>query len=160
MRYFLKFILPKILILCLVLALDLITKHLFYGVNNTVIPNVIGFRECQLNTGGAWSFMSGNVILLAIITIVFIICAIVFDIFFKNTNKIYIVSFSFILGGAVGNLIDRFAFGGVKDFLFFEFMPNFPTFNIADSFLCIGFILLAIFILFIYKPLNQNQIKQ
>lgn len=151
MKNFLKVSLPKILIIFCVLALDLLTKHLFYGVRQDFIPNLIAFRECELNTGGAWSVLSGNVVLLAIITFVFVICAIIFDIFFKNKSKLYFISFAFILGGALGNLIDRIFLGGVRDFIFFEFMPNFPTFNVADSFLCVGFVLLCIFVLFFYK---------
>lgn len=162
MKNFLKVSLPKVLIIFCVLALDLLTKHLFYGVSQGFIPNLIGFRECELNTGGAWSFLSGNVVLLTIITLIFVICAVVFDIFFKCKSKLYSVSFAFILGGALGNLIDRLFLGGVRDFIFFEFMPNFPTFNVADSFLCVGFILLCIFVLFFYKKeenLNKNSKK-
>ena len=156
MKNFLKYSLPKILIIFCVLALDLLTKHLFYGVNQNFIPNLIGFRDCTLNTGGAWSVLSGNVILLAVITAIFVIAAAIFDIFFKNKSKLYTVYFEFILGGAVGNLIDRIFLGGVRDFIFFEFMPNFPTFNVADSFLCIGFVLLVNFVLIDYKSKDKT----
>lgn len=157
MKNFLKVTLPKILIIFCVLALDLLTKRLFYGDNQDFIPGFLGFRDCGLNTGGAWSVLSGNVILLIILTSVFVIGAIIFDVLFKNKSKLYTISFAFILGGAVGNLIDRIFLGGVRDFIFFEFMPNFPTFNVADSFLCIGFILLIIFVLFVYKSKDENK---
>ncbi|MBQ3047460.1 MAG: signal peptidase II [Clostridia bacterium] len=156
MGKFLKYILPKLIIVGIVLALDLVAKSVLYGNNTNFIPSLIAFRDCELNTGGAWSFLSGNVTLLVILTSVFLVVAIIFDIFFKNQHKLYIVSFSFILGGAIGNLIDRIVFGGVRDFIFFEFMPTFPTFNLADCFLCVGFILLAIFVIFIYKGSNQD----
>lgn len=157
MKNFLKVLLPKILLIFCVLALDLITKHLFYGVSSDFIPGLIAFRECELNTGGAWSVLSGNVILLVILTSVFVIAAVVFDIIFKSKSKLYSISFAFILGGAIGNLIDRIFLGGVRDFIFFEFMPNFPTFNVADSFLCVGFILLIVFVLFVYKSKEQAE---
>ena len=53
-----------------------------------------------------------------------------------------------MIGGAVGNLIDRVAFKYVRDFIFLDFFPTFPIFNLADSFLCVGAVMLAIYILF------------
>ena len=61
------------------------------------------------------------------------------------------------MGGAVGNLIDRIFLGGVRDFIYFIFVPNFPTFNVADSFLLIGTILFAIYAIFIYKPQEKDK---
>ena len=66
----------------------------------------------------------------------------------KIKTSIYTISISFIVGGAIGNLIDRIFLGGVRDFLYFEFYPSFPTFNVADSFLCIGIVLMLIYIFF------------
>ena len=61
-----------------------------------------------------------------------------------------------VLGGAVGNLIDRaFRPDGVVDFLDFHFWSyNFPTFNVADCFIVIGTILLSYYILFVIKDEN------
>ena len=58
-----------------------------------------------------------------------------------------------ILGGAIGNLIDRVLRPeGVVDFLnFYIFSYNFPAFNVADSFITVGTAILAIYIFFIYK---------
>ena len=57
----------------------------------------------------------------------------------------YNVVLGFILGGAMGNLVDRFFVGEVTDFISFIFFP--PVFNVADSFLVIGFSLIIILIL-------------
>jgi signal peptidase II len=53
-----------------------------------------------------------------------------------------------ILGGAIGNLIDRIRFGYVVDMLHFTLI-DFPVFNVADSFMVIGTILMAYYLLFI-----------
>jgi signal peptidase II len=59
---------------------------------------------------------------------------------------------SFILGGAFGNLVDRVVKGSVADFLDLYFGSyNFPTFNIADSFVVIGTGILVFYLLFVYK---------
>jgi signal peptidase II len=57
-----------------------------------------------------------------------------------------------VLGGAIGNFIDRVSKGKVVDFLDFYFGNyNFPTFNIADTFIVLGTIILAVYILFFNK---------
>ena len=53
-----------------------------------------------------------------------------------------------MIGGAVGNLVDRIMLNYVRDFIFLDFWPTFPIFNIADSFLCVGTVMLAIFLVF------------
>lgn len=63
----------------------------------------------------------------------------------KNINKMALAGFALMLGGAVGNMIDRFRFGAVVDFLHFYYDKwHFPAFNAADTFISVGvaFILL------------------
>lgn len=65
----------------------------------------------------------------------------------RTTNKWLLVSLSLIIGGAIGNLIDRVKFGAVLDFIyvhvyFFEY--HFPAFNVADSMITIGAIVLLL----------------
>jgi signal peptidase II len=67
-----------------------------------------------------------------------------------------LIGLAFVLGGAVGNLIDRIFLGGVRDFIRFDFF-DFPVFNIADSFLTVGCVMLAVFILFLYRPKGENK---
>lgn len=75
------------------------------------------------------------------------------------------VSSGLILGGALGNLIDRVVIGSVRDFLdavFIETLTgySFPVFNGADVFVVVGVIMLAVYILFmhdkIYKPKDKK----
>ena len=138
----------KIILIFIIIGLDLVTKDLFFGDTKTIIPNIIGIRDSSLNTGGAWSILSGETWLLVLLTFVFLIFAFIFDALFETKSKLYFVAFSFIIGGTIGNLIDRLVLGGVRDFLYFEFYQMFPTFNVADSFLCIGMFLFALFVLF------------
>ncbi len=142
----------KTLLIALVVALDLITKSLFYGENKTFIPYIISCREAgALNTGGAWGMMGDSMWVLIIFTLIFLFLVVFLEVKWKNNHLLYSIAISFVVGGALGNLIDRIFLGGVRDFLYFEFWVDFPTFNVADSFLCVGVVLLAIYILFVYK---------
>ncbi len=153
-----KSLIIKLVIVCFIIALDLITKHFFYLKDIQIIPFFISFRNAYgLNTGGAWGVFSQNVICLVIISLIFLVAVIIFDIFFKCENVLYLIAFSFIVGGTIGNLYDRIALGGVRDFMFFEFLPDFPTFNFADTFLCIAMLLLFIFVIFFYKPKEKGK---
>ena len=141
----------KICLVVLIIVIDLITKELLFGVDLTIIPHILSSRSTHgyLNTGGAWGILGDNMWLLILITLLFLGLVVFIEIKWKNTNALYSVSLSFIVGGAVGNFIDRIFLGGVRDFLYFEFYPSFPTFNVADSFLCVGVFLMLIFIFFV-----------
>ena len=152
MKQSLKTNLLKVIIIFSVIFVDLLTKHFLYESNFILIPGLIGGRYSSLNTGGAWSILNDKMWLLILLSMLFVVVAVVFDIFFKTENKVYSFAFGFVLGGTIGNLIDRLFLGGVRDFLYFEFWPTYPTFNFADVFLLFGMILLFVFVIFIYKP--------
>ena len=101
------------------------------------------------NKGAAFGFLSwlknSNAILivLSLVTIIFFVAILI-----KNQKKINTlgkIAFGFILGGAVGNLIDRIQHGSVKDFINFHYKQfSWAPFNFADAFICIGVLLLLI----------------
>ncbi len=133
----------------LVLTLDMISKHFLFDVEYfNLIPNVLSIASNGGNTGAAFGIFSGKTSALIIVSVIMIVALFVFDFFVKNKNIFYSMSFGLIVGGAVGNLIDRVRLGYVRDFIYLDFAPNFPIFNIADSCLCVGAVMMVIYILF------------
>lgn len=112
----------------------------------TVINNFFYLTNVH-NLGAAWSLFSGQRILLIVIGI-----AALFFIFrwindFKNNNK-NIWAFSLLISGLLGNLFDRIIYGYVRDFLDFRFGSyNYPVFNLADTFIFCGVIVLILAII-------------
>lgn len=152
-----KYILMLILV-SVIVAFDLITKHFCIDWSDySIIENVVSF-DYSINTGASFGMFDGNALLLAILSIVLLIGIISADIVFKQNRVLYNVAVSFIIGGALGNLVDRLSFGYVRDFIRLDFM-SFPTFNVADSFLTIGAVLLCIYVLFFTKKADKNNEK-
>jgi len=143
-------------ILCVLVA-DLVTKHFLFSVEYyNLIPGVLSVATNGGNTGAAWGIFSGKTLMLIIVSVLMIIALFFFNHYIKKKNLFYCIGFGFIIGGALGNLIDRIIYQYVRDFIFFDFFPSFPTFNLADSFLCIGAVMMAIFILFMSGEKNEK----
>lgn len=123
-------------------------KNLTYGESVVFIKNILNWTLAY-NKGAAWSMCSEHTDILAFVSLFasFIILFFLKD--FNITKKpIYSVAISFILGGTIGNMIDRFmSVDGVIDFIEFGFM-DFPIFNVADTFLVVGTIGLMVSIIF------------
>ena len=154
----------KFLIFAFVLALDLVTKSILVNQNQELWQNYVLIDGVLVimptkNFGAGFSLLSGLTWLLITLTIVFIVLFIAYNLFFQKKSKLYAVASALILTGAVGNLIDRFAFGYVRDFIYLQFI-NFPVFNIADCYVTVSMILLLILILFYYKDEDLEEIKK
>ncbi len=142
-----------------VLVLDLLTKHFLFKIDYfNLIPYVISIANNGGNTGAAWGVFSGHTATLIIVSALLIIALLIFNFFIKRKTTFYCISFAFILGGALGNLIDRLTLGYVRDFIFLDFFPTFPVFNLADSFLTIGAIMMVIYLLFLSG--DKNAVKK
>ena len=118
-------------------------KYLEVNQSVTLIPHFFSLTLSK-NTGGAFSILSGNVVLIIILSIVVIyfLIGIIRD---GAHNSFEMICYSLICGGAVGNLFDRVVYGYVVDFLDFNILGyDYPIFNFADSFIVIGVICLAI----------------
>ena len=126
-----------------IILIDQYTKYLI-SYNNKLFINkdFLLFRlDFVKNYGAAFNIFSGSRIFLSLISIIFSIL-LIYLIFRKNTlNSFDLFAYSFILGGTIGNGIDRIYKGFVIDFINLNII-NFPVFNIADISINIGFIFL------------------
>ena len=107
----------------------------------TLIDNFLNLTYVR-NTGAAFSILENNGIILIIISI-FALAYILYYVSKKELRKIDYVSFSFLIAGIVGNLMDRVLHGYVIDYIDFRVI-NFPIFNFADILIIVGTIILFI----------------
>lgn len=113
------------------------------------------------NTGVSFSMFNGHGQTGAVILTVFALCVAVFLFYWmlKETNKLKITALAFIIGGALGNVIDRIRFGAVLDFLDFHYKNiHWPAFNVADSFICAGVFILICMEFFDNKKKGLNEV--
>ena len=130
----------------LIVLLDQISKYLALKIlsisNYTIIPDLIRFNLAK-NTGAAFSLFSNStksLTLVSFIVVTGIIAYLYINAPFKSLRGYAI---GLILGGAIGNFIDRLRLGFVIDFI--EIIPvNFPIFNIADIAINLSLILLLL----------------
>ena len=133
----------NILITILLVVIDQVSKVLinnYLRLNESIkIINRFFYITNAHNEGAAWSILSGNTLLLVIITFISIY------LIYKYTKE-YKGIFKYILyGGIIGNLIDRIFYGYVRDFIDFRiFNYNYPVFNISDICIFIGIFILII----------------
>jgi signal peptidase II len=141
-----------LLTVIVLIAIDLITKEWIRTYPLGEVIQRIGFLQIVhiQNTGAAFGLFQGHATILAIMAVleVVVLLALAYLVYRRLPHlvtKWNLIALGLILGGAIGNLIDRLRFSGnVTDFL----DPGFwPTFNAADSGVTIGTIMLAIAIL-------------
>lgn len=155
-----KKILPISLLLIVIdqVVKILVISKLALQQSITIINNFFNITYVR-NTGAAWSILSGNVLLLIMISVLALVAIYYYLIKDKYLNKIDIVSYSMLIGGIIGNLIDRIVHGYVIDYLDFKiFNYNFPIFNIADTLIVISIIIIGIsLIVGEYREQNRNK---
>ena len=132
-----------LLVALLTLALDQLTKWVVIQklpLNGEPVAVVDGFFELVHlgNTGAAWSLFSGQNFWLALFSLAALIFLWVSRRQFGTEKALGQVALGLILGGVVGNLIDRVVHHHVVDFLQFYIPFRFPAFNVADSGICTG----------------------
>jgi signal peptidase II len=146
-----------------VLAADQATKawilaHLpfgAYGENAGAIPVVRGFFYIVHvgNTGAAWSILTGRSILLAALAASTLVVIFLWRKALGLGGAYPQVCFGLLCGGILGNLVDRVLRGHVVDFLDFHFGSYaYPTFNVADSAICVG---VALYVLSTLRPARR-----
>ncbi len=130
-----------ILISILIILSDQFTKNVI-SINHKALINkdLIFFSiDYVKNYGAAFNILNGNRIILSTVSIIITLILLYFILNKKNLSNIDLLSYSFILGGTIGNGIDRVTKGYVVDFINLNFI-NFPVFNIADISINIGLI--------------------
>ena len=129
----------------LIIFIDQFTKYTLLFNNKTIInKDFILFRlDFVKNYGAAFNILSGSRIFLSFISIIFSIILIYLILRKDSIKSLDYYSYSFILGGTIGNGLDRIINGFVIDFINLNFL-TFPVFNIADIFINIGFFLLIL----------------
>lgn len=148
----------QIIIIILLVVADQLTKFLIWAplpdIGSTVeaIPGVLNFSKVA-NGGASFGMLQGAQVFFIIMTIVVLIAAGYFMIRFRHKqSRFFRIVIAVVFAGALGNLIDRIAFGYVRDFIDFRLFDFWKwVFNIADASLVIGAILLCVYLLFFYK---------
>ncbi len=138
-------------VIALTVGLDQLTKYLTLTyIDKFQIIEVVKIGGVKLfslthvtNTGAAWSIMSGNTLFLIVLPIIAITAAMIYLYKIRRKSTLNLVSLSMVVGGGIGNLIDRIRLGEVVDFIKTDFI-DFPIFNLADIFIVCGAIIFYI----------------
>jgi len=133
----------------LVLALDQLTKWLivraFEVGDSTPVLGGIFYLTRRTNTGGAFSLFSGNAQILGVVNALVIVALIILAPRIAGHSRLLLLAIAMLIGGAVGNLIDRIINGYVVDFIdVYYHDSHWPAFNVADSAITGGVILLLL----------------
>ena len=132
----------EIIITILVLLLDQISKLLvekyLYNSQINILKNIFSLTYVQ-NTGGAWGVMNGTPIVFLVLVPVIVIA--IFIAATHSQNRLEKISWYMIIGGALGNYVDRLFKHYVVDFFDFHIWP---VFNVADIFVVVGCIMLIV----------------
>ena len=139
------------LIAAIVVGLDQLSKYLVRTnmVLGESIPEHGFFRFTYgINTGGVFGLFSNQTFLITIAAVISVVVILLYSRHKMAQSMLVKVSLGMILGGSIGNLIDRVRLGEVTDFID---IGAWPVFNLADSAIDIGVVLLIIYILFMMQ---------
>ncbi len=120
------------------------------------IPNLVSFTYVE-NKGAAFGILANARWVFILFTILIIIALFVYIIKKKINSKLFITSAILIIGGGIGNLVDRIFLGYVVDFIKISFFP--PAFNFADCCVTIGAVLMVIYLLFFTDFKDEKKIN-
>lgn len=156
-----------VLILALVVVLlDQLTKlwvrgaFIYGGEPQAVIPGFFNLVYVR-NEGAAWGMLGGQMPILILLSVVVLILLAVYHRKVLNPTLDHRIALGLMVGGICGNLIDRIRVGWVTDFLDFHIGPyHWPSFNVADSAICIAVGLYLLSSLWHTRhPLKNNDVK-
>ncbi len=117
---------------------SLVIQYFFLHESLPIVPGFFDLRHIH-NTGAAWGMFAGGYLWLALLSVIMLGVIVVFRKSFLSKSILDRICLGFIVGGIVGNLIDRVRLQYVVDFLdFYCGSHHFPAFNVADSAICVG----------------------
>ena len=150
-----------ILAICGLIAADQAVKwytvsHLTLGETAPLLPGLVELLRVH-NYGAAWSSFSGMRWLLIVVTAAVMAVLAVLLLRRMVRHPLGVTALVLILGGGVGNLIDRIRLGYVVDMFHFQFWPSYPVFNVADICIVTGAVLGVIYYLWIYERFDQKR---
>ena len=127
----------------------IVVQNLPYGSSYEWIKKILHFTYVR-NEGAAFGILSNHRWVFLVFSSIAIIGIGVYLFRFCKQGWRYKISLAFLIGGGIGNMIDRIAFGYVVDFIELPFLWSpvindfFPVFNVADSFVTVGVVMLAV----------------
>ena len=148
------------LIALFAVALDQLTKWLVRLQLKPVgdvplIDGVLHFTYVE-NTGAAFGMLTGMRWFFIIASIAAVVGIAIYLYRRKLPfHRMELISLGMIMGGAIGNLVDRLLLGYVTDFIYVKVI-NFAIFNVADSFVTVGAVLMCVYILFIHEKYTKS----
>lgn len=163
-------------LILLVVTVDQLTKKLAIrvlrdaGQSITIIPDLLSLTYTE-NKGVAFGMEFAPAGMLLLLTGLITIIVLVYVILSKNRTTLFLVPFALIVGGGIGNMIDRVILGRVVDFIYFDlyhgkifgtYLSLWPIFNVADSAISIGACMLILFHNRIFpedNPTEKNNVR-
>ncbi|MBW7650207.1 signal peptidase II [Anoxybacillus sp. ST4] len=132
----------------------LVVRYMELGESIPIIENVL-YMTSHRNRGAAWGMLQGQFWLFYIVTVVVVVGIVIYIQRLQPTQRLFGVALGLMLGGALGNFIDRVFRKEVVDFIHaYIFSYSFPIFNVADAALTIG-----VALMFIYTWIEEKQRK-
>ena len=132
-----------------------VVTHLAVGESAPLLPGVVQLTRLH-NTGAAWSSFSGKTGLLAAVTIVLMLAVAWLLVKRIVRHPLGVTAGVLVLGGGIGNVIDRVCRGYVVDMLDLQFV-DYPIFNLADCFVVVGVVLGAAYYLWCYDKYDKKK---
>lgn len=159
-------ILIEVAVIGIIILFDLLSKKYAVaflkqqeGEFYVFIKGLINFNYTE-NTGAGFGMFSGNTVTLSVLTAILMFIIFAFLTVAQTQNEFLRISLTFILGGGIGNLVDRIKFGYVRDFIQFAFWEKFAIFNVADMFVTVGTFMLIIVLIVMLVLENKKSKKE
>lgn len=134
-----------------------VVRHLEIGQSAAFLPGLVRLTRLH-NTGAAWGSFSGSTALLTAVTAVLLVAVAWLVLKKVIRHPLGLCAAMLVLGGGIGNMIDRICRGYVVDMFDLEFM-SYPIFNLADCFVVVGVILGAVYYLWFYDKYDGRKAK-